>query len=569
MGLFRRKQVSKGDLRNVDVELISLLFGEVKPTNGKGVVVKSEDGKKYKHVASSTKFKSDDEGRLYVTVLEPDTVDSQGDKISTSEVQKAMDHFVITKGLIGRNDINHNMQPIKDVNIVENYILKAADSKHYPDTKIGSWVQVLKTDTDSDLWKKVKKGEFNGVSIYGVADDYMVVHSDNSKVLEELKEIRKAIEATGDKKALEVIDDKIKSIEKADDNLETKEIVKALQEMTKTLNKAINKSIEKEPGGDSVIEKKIKIAGEEITVREYHNEIVQKWSQDGDPEPLNILNETNSDKFIDEVLETIDDETLKEITVTNISKDNKLDAGVIADLVLTNSLDEDADAQEIASSEITVTPAILTGEYKLSRAVVEAYKDKYGEAAYLAYVLKKLSNKALKALKKLLFKGDRDSETASLAALDGIIALATDGADVTSVNSSTYDTWAKRLTYALKQFGEDYLEHMDNFVIYVSHSDMIDIRTEAQNRINNLASRLIIDPATANVTFDGIPIKGRFMTSNYIIMGIAKFIIIGVRTDAEVARRFIPWFWHWYIRLRAGITYVTNFVKIYKIESGS
>jgi hypothetical protein len=569
MGLFRRKQVSKGDLRNVDVELISLLFGEVKPTNGKGVVVKSEDGKKYKHVASSTKFKSDDEGRLYVTVLEPDTVDSQGDKISTSEVQKAMDHFVITKGLIGRNDINHNMQPIKDVNIVENYILKAADSKHYPDTKIGSWVQVLKTDTDSDLWKKVKKGEFNGVSIYGVADDYMVVHSDNSKVLEELKEIRKAIEATGDKKALEVIDDKIKSIEKADDNLETKEIVKALQEMTKTLNKAINKSIEKEPGGDSVIEKKIKIAGEEITVREYHNEIVQKWSQDGDPEPLNILNETNSDKFIDEVLETIDDETLKEITVTNISKDNKLDAGVIADLVLTNSLDDDADAQEIASSEITVTPAILTGEYKLSRAVVEAYKDKYGEAAYLAYVLKKLSNKALKALKKLLFKGDRDSETASLAALDGIIALATDGADVTSVNSSTYDTWAKRLTYALKQFGEDYLEHMDNFVIYVSHSDMIDIRTEAQNRINNLASRLIIDPATAKVTFDGIPIKGRFMTSNYIIMGIAKFIIIGVRTDAEVARRFIPWFWHWYIRLRAGITYVTNFVKIYKIESGS
>jgi len=569
MGLFRRKQVSKGDLRNVDVELISLLFGEVKPANGKGVVVKSEDGKKYKHVASSTKFKSDDEGRLYVTVLEPDTVDSQGDKISTSEVQKAMDHFVITKGLIGRNDINHNMQPIKDVNIVENYILKAADSKHYPDTKIGSWVQVLKTDTDSDLWKKVKKGEFNGVSIYGVADDYMVVHSDNSKVLEELKEIRKAIEATGDKKALEVIDDKIKSIEKADDNLETKEIVKALQEMTKTLNKAINKSIEKEPGGDSVIEKKIKIAGEEITVREYHNEIVQKWSQDGDPEPLNILNETNSDKFIDEVLETIDDETLKEITVTNISKDNKLDAGVIADLVLTNSLDEDADAQEIASSEITVTPAILTGEYKLSRAVVEAYKDKYGEAAYLAYVLKKLSNKALKALKKLLFKGDRDSETASLAALDGIIALATDGADVTSVNSSTYDTWAKRLTYALKQFGEDYLEHMDNFVIYVSHSDMIDIRTEAQNRINNLASRLIIDPATAKVTFDGIPIKGRFMTSNYIIMGIAKFIIIGVRTDAEVARRFIPWFWHWYIRLRAGITYVTNFVKIYKIESGS
>lgn len=28
--------------------------------------------------------------------------------------------------------------------VVENYILKMADKEHFPDTKVGAWVQVLK-----------------------------------------------------------------------------------------------------------------------------------------------------------------------------------------------------------------------------------------------------------------------------------------------------------------------------------------------------------------------------------------------------------------------------------------
>jgi Putative phage serine protease XkdF len=566
--LFKRKTLKKGDLRNVDVELISLLFDDVKPANGKGVVVKSSEGIGYNHIASSTKFKSTDQGRLHVTVLEPDTMDSQGDKLSAGEVNKAQDHFVLSKGFIGRNDVNHNMNPVDDVQIVESYILKSKDAEHFPDTKIGSWVQVLKCDMESETWKKIKAKSFNGVSIYGKADDTEIQNS-NEDLIKELRDIRKAVEATGDKSSLKVIDDKIQTLEKADTGIDGKEIVKALQDMTKILNKAINNSIQSEPGDDKVKTKKVKIAGVEVEVQDYHTKIVEKWAQDGNPENMNILNETNSDQFIDEVLETIDDDTLKEITVTNISKDNKLDAGLIADLILVNELDDEPTAQAIASGEITVTPGILKGEYKLARTTVEAYKDKYGEDAYLAYILKKLGNKSLKALKKLLFKGDRDSETATLAGLDGVIALATDGSDVTNIGKTTYATWAARFTYALKQFGEDYLEHMEKFVIYVSHSDLIDIRSEAQNKVNNLASRLVIDPATAKVTFDGIQIKGRFMTSNYIIMGIPTFIIIGVRTDAEVARRFIPWFWHWYIRLRAGITYVTNYVQVFKLIAGS
>lgn len=567
MKLFRRKRVKKGDLRNIDVELISLLFDEVKPANGKGVVVKSAKGKSYTHIANATKFKSDNEGRLFVTVMEPDTLDSQGDTITKAEVVKAMDHFAI-KGMIGRNDMNHNMTPINDVNIVENYLLKAADAEHFPSVKNGSWVQVLKCDLAGETWKKVKADQFNGVSIYGTAEDVAVAHADNSKMLEELKEIRKAILATGDKASLKVIDEKIETIEKADSSLDNKDLIKSINEMIVTLNKAINKSIVNEPGkGDMKEEKEIVIKGEKITVQEYHREIVEKFAQNGEPEAMNILSETNSDQFVDEVLETVDDDTLKEITVTNMTKDNKIDAGLIADLVLKNEDDGEPTVQTIVSGEIEITPGILKGEYRVSRTTQEAYKDKYGEDAYLAYVLKKLANKSLKALKKLLFKGDRGSGTAALKALDGVIALAGDGSDVTNINTTTYGTYALRLQYALQQFGEDYLEHMDQFVIYCSMKDLISIRAEAENKPNNKAARIVLDGK--NVWFDGIPVKGRFMTNDYIIIGVPAFIIIGVRSDAEVYRRFIPWYYYWYIRLRAGITYVTGFVKVFYLTSGS
>lgn len=562
-----RKSIRKDDLRNIDVELVSLLFDDVKPANGKSAVVKSASGTAYEYLGSSKKYKSDKQGRLYVTVMEPGVVDSQGDKTTTEEIVKAMDHFA-EKGMIGRNDVNHNMHPIDEFYVTENYILKAEDKEHFPDTKVGSWVQVIKCkNLNSELWKRVEKGQFNGVSIYGEADVYQQ-KADKSELLKELKELRTEIRKTGNKEAIDAITSRITDLEKAETTQEVTEIVKAMQDMTKILTKAINKSLPGEPGGDKVEEKEIIIKGEKVVVKDYHREIVEKFSQDGDPEKMNILVGNTSNQFIDETIETIEDETLKEITVAEMTKDNKVDAGLIEDLILKNELDGEPTAAEVTGSEIEVTPYILKSEVKVSRTTLEAYKDKYGEEAFLAYMLKKLGNKVLKALKKLLFKGDRDSETATLKGLNGVLALATDGDDVTTVDTSTYLTYATRIAYALKQFTEDMLEHMDKFVIYVSNKDLIDIRAEAELQKNSRGSRLTVDGRKCY--FDGVEIKGRFMTDDYMIIGVPAFIIIGVRTDAEVARRFIPWYYHWYLRLRAGITYVTGFIKVFKLEaSGS
>ena len=76
MNIFGNKSkiVQKGELRNVEVELVSLLFDEMNPANQKGFVVKNASGRSFEHKINSTKFKSETmgtQGRLYVTPISP------------------------------------------------------------------------------------------------------------------------------------------------------------------------------------------------------------------------------------------------------------------------------------------------------------------------------------------------------------------------------------------------------------------------------------------------------------------------------------------------------------------
>jgi len=572
VSLFRRKTVQKGELRDIGIELVSLLFDDMKPANGKSAIFKDSDGKGYVERFSSTKFKSDDQGRVYVTVMEPGVKDSQGDHQTEAEVVKAMDRLA-KKGLVRKNDVNHNMLPVNDVYIAEHYILKNEDKVNFPDTKLGSGVEVLKFDTTGENWQKVKAGKFNGVSYFGYADDY----GDNTftKAIGELRDVLKSLQKSddsGSKEAAKVLEVKISELEKKADkgtnDAQFKELVKSVNDLVGSLNKVVSKSINSEPGGGTMAaEEKVIIKGEEILLKSYHKEIAKAWATDGDPKKIQILTENTAEQFIDEVLETKEDEVLSEISVLHLDKDNKVDAGEIADLVLKNELDGSPTAQEITDSEITVSPQILLGEYKLKKTTTEEYEEKFGIEKYLAWALNKLRNKVFKAIKKLLWKGDRDSGTASLKGMNGVIALATDASDLTEIGKVTYSTWEDRFEAALLSFSEDVLEHMENFKIYVSMKDMIRVRKEAKKAGNVIQGRLLIEGK--KVYFDEIQIKGRFMTDDYIIAGITKFIIFGVRADADVYRQFIPWYYHWYVRLRAGITYVTGFVKVFNLADGS
>ncbi|MFA6696287.1 MAG: hypothetical protein WCR85_06620, partial [Sphaerochaeta sp.] len=84
----RKRTILKGELRNVEVELVSLLFDEMTPANQKGFVVKNALGRSFEHKINSTKFKSETsgtQGRLYVTLMEPNIHDSQGDYYTREE----------------------------------------------------------------------------------------------------------------------------------------------------------------------------------------------------------------------------------------------------------------------------------------------------------------------------------------------------------------------------------------------------------------------------------------------------------------------------------------------------
>jgi hypothetical protein len=178
-----------------------------------------------------------------------------------------------------------------------------------------------------------------------------------------------------------------------------------------------------------------------------------------------------------------------------------------------------------------------------------------------------IAKKTEKAIRLLLFKGDRASATAKIKALDGVIKLATTATDVTNLSKTTYTDWAKRFEAALLAFTDEMLEEQENFKFYVAHKDLIRIRAELAKRETGAGDRLLLEGG--NVSFAGIPVKPRLMDADYIIGGLPKFIIVGYRTDAElkVEHHGSDWKYHWYIRIRPGITYISGFVKVFKLTT--
>jgi len=498
----RKRTILKGELRNVEVELVSLLFDEMTPANQKGFVVKNAPGRSFEHKINSTKFKSETlgtQGRLFVTLMEPNIHDSQGDYYTRDEIQKACDHFA-KHGLVGKCDVNHNMQPVPEFTVVENYILKTSDREHFPDAKVGSWVQVLKYENlQSDLWQKIEKGEFNGVSIYGRADDYRSAEASLTEIKNELNSLRKVSEHNNNselQKGITAITEKITELEKNSGNVmvtdAVKSIEKSLKELSVTMSKAISKSIPGEPdGSQSNVDKELTIDGNKLVVKASHREIYKGIANVDSGKSMNILNPNTISLFIDEVIGSQPGDTFSDITIVPLLKDELLDIGLVDDLVFKNKLDGALTAQDVGTGDISIPSGILNAEFTLGRDVDEFYKDKYGEDAFGAYVENHIAKKTEKAIRLLLFRGDRTSATAKLKALDGIIKIATAGSKVSNLSKATYNDWAKRFEATLLAFSDEILEEQESFKFYVSHKDLIRIRAELAKRETNAGDRLL------------------------------------------------------------------------------
>ena len=108
-------------------------------------------------------IKSEEKQIVYGVVLEPDTVDAQGDIIPPEEIENAAHEFMLISQTIG---IEHSAPA--EAKVVESYIAPTDLEIGGQKVKKGSWIIAVKI-FDKELWEKIKKGYYTGFSIGGYA----------------------------------------------------------------------------------------------------------------------------------------------------------------------------------------------------------------------------------------------------------------------------------------------------------------------------------------------------------------------------------------------------------------
>ena len=109
---------------------------------------------------TATFIKADNEQQLVTgIVLEPETVDAQGDIISAEVIEKAAHSFLAKSRIIGKQ---HKGKALADV--VESYIAPEETKIGEQVVNKGTWIMSVKVH-DDNLWEEVKRGEITGFSI--------------------------------------------------------------------------------------------------------------------------------------------------------------------------------------------------------------------------------------------------------------------------------------------------------------------------------------------------------------------------------------------------------------------
>lgn len=112
--------------------------------------------------------KSDDEKKIVTgIVLEPDTVDAQGDSIPQNVIEKAAHQFLSGYNVQNTLGFAHKVFK-KNFDLLESYLAPQDLRIGSQVVKAGSWIMSVKVLND-EIWGLVKKGEIKGFSIGGRA----------------------------------------------------------------------------------------------------------------------------------------------------------------------------------------------------------------------------------------------------------------------------------------------------------------------------------------------------------------------------------------------------------------
>lgn len=112
-----------------------------------------------------------DERYVFGVVMEPDTVDTQGDTQTAAEIRKAAFQFMEAYrqgGKAGHMGIMHKELANGDFAIVESFLQKGDGAIAGHQVSDGTWLMGVRVLSDA-RWAAVKKGDFTGFSIGGTA----------------------------------------------------------------------------------------------------------------------------------------------------------------------------------------------------------------------------------------------------------------------------------------------------------------------------------------------------------------------------------------------------------------
>jgi hypothetical protein len=150
-------------LKNMKIEFISLVK---QGANKRTIIFKSSDKDPTLTVTIPIKKIDEENRRFYSIVYAPDDVDTQDEFTTSPEIQKAAYDFMKNLKLLNV-DRSHN-QEAEAAFVAESWLIKENDPI-FPEDPPGSWAVGIVVE-DETLWKDVKSGEINALSMGGTGE---------------------------------------------------------------------------------------------------------------------------------------------------------------------------------------------------------------------------------------------------------------------------------------------------------------------------------------------------------------------------------------------------------------